>query len=55
MICQFFFFFFFLIFKQLCNYLILLRKSYTFFLSLGDMLQLGLRPVRLSGHVILLL
>ena len=42
-------------FNLLCNYLILLCKSYTFFLSLGDTLQLGLRPVRLSGHVILLL
>ena len=28
-----------------------IRKSYIF-LSLGDMLQLSLRPVRLSGHVI---
>ena len=49
-----FFFFFFPLFNLLCNYLILLCKSYTF-LSLGDTLQLGLRPVRLSGHVILLL
>ena len=52
-----FFFFFFSIFffkNLLCNYLILLCKFYTF-LSLGDTLQLGLRPVLLSGHVILLL
>lgn len=46
--------FFFFLFNLLCNYLILLCKSYTF-LSLGDTLQLGLHPVRLSGHVILLL
>lgn len=50
----YFFFFFFFLFNLLCNYLILLCKSYTF-LSLWDTLQLVLRPVRLSGHVILLL
>ena len=45
---------FFFLFNLLCNYLILLCKSYTF-LSLGDTLQLGLHPVRLSGHVTIML
>ena len=46
-------FFFFL--NLLYNYLILLCKVLFFFLCLVDTLQLGLRPVRLSGHVIVLL